>query len=436
MAPPGDGCAERYRLTPGLVGALLMDYTSAGQGEVAGKCGYVLGEHGVSESVGGLMRYRPFGTTDFQVSALGFGAMRLPQRSTDPADIDEIEAIRMIRTAIDAGVNYLDTAYPYHGGRSEVVVGKALRDGYRSRVRLVTKSPSWLVKTAEDFDRLLREQLERLGTDRVDIYLLHSLNASHWPRVRDLGILERAERALRDGRIGALGFSFHDGLQLFTAIVDAYPWSVCQIQYNFMDVAYQAGREGLAYAAARGIPVVVMEPLRGGQLAQPLPSAVAEVWSRSGSRTTPVDRALQWLWDQPEVATVLSGMSTLEQVRQNLASAERSRSNSLSDTERALYLEAKAAYEGLKPIPCTQCKYCVPCPHGVDVPRNFQLYNEAIVYGHLAGTRRAYRLFFPEAQHADRCLACGECESKCPQHIPIREWLAKVDPLLGQTAER
>ena len=177
-----------------------------------------------------------------------------------------------------------------------------------------------------------------------------------------------------------------------------------------------------------------MEPLRGGQLAQPLPPAVAEVWSRSGSRTTPVDRALQWLWDQPEVATVLSGMSTLEQVRQNLASAARSRSNSLSDTERALYLEAKAAYEGLKPIPCTQCKYCLPCPHGVDVPRNFQLYNEAIVYGHLAGTRRAYRLFFPEAQHADRCLACGECEAKCPQHIPIREWLAKVDPLLGETA--
>jgi hypothetical protein len=382
------------------------------------------------------MRYRPFGTTDFQVSALGFGAMRLPQRSADPADIDEVEAIRMIRTAIDAGVNYIDTAYPYHGGRSEVVVGKALRDEYRSRVRLATKLPSWLVKTADDFDRLLREQLERLGTDRVDIYLLHSLNASHWPRLRDLGILERADQALRDGRIGALGFSFHDALPLFTAIVDAYPWSVCQIQYNFMDVAYQAGREGLGYAAARGIPVVVMEPLRGGQLAQPLPPAVAEVWSRSGSPTTHVDRALQWLWDQPEVATVLSGMSTLDQVRQNLASAARSRSNSLSDTERALYLEAKAAYEGLKPIPCTQCKYCLPCPHGVDVPRNFQLYNEAIVYGHLAGTRRAYRLFFPDAQHADRCLACGECEAKCPQHIPIREWLAKVDPLLGETPQR
>ena len=171
-----------------------------------------------------------------------------------------------------------------------------------------------------------------------------------------------------------------------------------------------------------------------------LPSPCRQQWRRSGAGprfpTTPVDRALQWLWDHPEVATVLSGMSTLEQVRQNLASAARSRPNSLSDTERALYLEAKAAYEGLKPIPCTQCKYCLPCPHGVDVPRNFQLYNEAIVYGHLAGTRRAYRLFFPEAQHADRCLACGECESKCPQHIPIREWLAKVDPLLGETAQR
>jgi predicted aldo/keto reductase-like oxidoreductase len=179
------------------------------------------------------------------------------------------------------------------------------------------------------------------------------------------------------------------------------------------------------------VGVAVMEPLRGGQLAQRLPPAVEAVWSRSLLSATPVDRALQWLWDQPEVATVLSGMSSLEQVRQNLASAARSRSHSLSEMERALYVEAKAAYEGLKPIPCTQCKYCLPCPHGVDVPRNFQLYNEAIVYRHLAGTRRTYRLFFPQEQHADKCQRCRECEAKCPQHIPIIDWLTKVDPMLG-----
>lgn len=377
------------------------------------------------------MQYRRFGGTEFMVSALGFGAMRLPLRSADAADVDEREAVRMIRTAVDAGVNYVDTAYSYHGGRSEVVVGVALRDGYRSRVKLATKLPSWLVQTAGDFDKFLREQLGRLGTDCIDYYLLHSLNASQWPRLRDLGILDRAERALRDGRIGALGFSFHDEFPLFQAIVDAHPWILCQIQYNFMDVCYQAGREGLAYAASRGLAVVVMEPLRGGQLAQPVPPAVEAVWNRSALRAGPVDRALQWLWDQPAVATVLSGMSSMEQVKQNLASAERSRPHSLSDVERALYLEAKAAYDGLKPIPCTQCKYCLPCPNGVDVPRNLQLYNEATVYRHLAGTQRTYRLFFPSEQHADKCQRCGECEAKCPQHIPVMDWLAKVDTLLG-----
>jgi len=377
------------------------------------------------------MQYRPFGATGFPVSALGFGAMRLPLRGATSADIDERLAVRMLRTAIDAGVNYVDTAYPYHEGRSEVVVGTALRDGYRGRVKLATKLPSWRVERAADFDTFLQEQLRRLQTDVIDYYLLHSLSAAHWPRLRDLGILDQAERACRDGRIGALGFSFHDALPLFQTIVDAYPWTVCQIQYNFMDVAYQAGREGLAYAAGRGLALVVMEPLRGGQLAQRIPPAVAAVWSRSALRTSPVNRALQWLWDQSAVGTVLSGMSTLEQVKQNLASAERSRPNSLSEEERALYLHAKAAYDGLTPIPCTQCRYCLPCPNGVDMSRSFQLYNEALVYGHLAGTQRTYRLFFPTEQHPDHCVQCGECEPKCPQRIPIRDWLTKVDPLLG-----
>ncbi len=377
------------------------------------------------------MQYRPFGTSSFQVSALGFGAMRLPLRGPGAGDIDEALASRMIRTAIDAGVNYLDTAYGYHDGRSEVVVGQALRDGYRQRIRLATKLPSWQVKTLDDFDRFLEQQLGRLQTGHIDFYLLHNLNAGAWPRLRDLGILDRAERARRDGRIGGLGFSFHDQLSLFKAIVDAYPWSLCQIQYNFMDLAYQAGRDGLKYAAGRALPVVVMEPLRGGQLALDPPSAVAEVWARSALRTTPADRALQWLWDQPAVTTVLSGMSTLEQVQQNLASAARSRPHGLPETERALYLLAKAAYEGLKPIPCTQCQYCHPCPNGVDVPRNFELYNETVIYGDREKPQRAYRLFVPAERHADRCQRCRECEPKCPQQIPIMDWLPQVEARLG-----
>ncbi len=377
------------------------------------------------------MQYRPFGTTGFQVSALGFGAMRLPLRGPGAADIDEALAIRMIRSAIDAGVNYLDTAYGYHDGRSEVVVGQALRDGYRQRIKLATKLPCWRVETATDFDRFLNEQLGRLGTEHIDFYLLHSLNATAWARLTTLGIFACAERALRDGRIGGLGFSFHDQLPLFKAIVDAYPWSLCQIQYNFMDIAYQAGREGIEYAGGRGLPVVVMEPIRGGQLAQEPPPGVAAIWARSSLRTTPADRALQWLWDQPAVTLVLSGMSTLEQVRQNLASAERSRPHSLSATERLLYLHAKAAYEGLKPIPCTQCQYCQPCPNGVDVPRNFELYNDTVIYGYREKSQRAYRLFFPAKKHADQCRRCGECEPKCPQQIPIMEWLPQVEARLG-----
>jgi len=377
------------------------------------------------------MQYRPFGTTGFQVSALGFGAMRLPLRGPGAGDIDEAQVVRMIRTAIDAGVNYVDTAYGYHDGRSEVVVGQALRDGYRHRIKLATKLPSWRVKTAADFDTFLGQQLDRLQTEHIDFYLLHNLNATWWPRMKELGILERAERALRDGRIGALGFSFHDQLPLFKEIVDAYHWNLCQIQYNFMDIAYQAGREGLEYAAGRGVPVVVMEPIRGGQLAQETPPAVAEIWARSAIRTTPADRALQWLWDQPAVTMVLSGMSTMEQVEQNLVSAARSRPDSLPETERVLYLHAKAAYEGLKPIPCTQCKYCLPCPNGVDVPRNFELYNDTVIYGHPEKTQRTYRMFFPAEQHADRCQRCGECEPKCPQNIPIMEWLPQVEARLG-----
>ena len=372
------------------------------------------------------MQYRPFGSTGFQVSALGFGAMRLPLRSAGAGEIDEPQAIDMIRLAIEGGVNYVDTAYGYHEGRSEVIVGRALQDGYRKQVKLATKLPSWRVKGAGDFDRFLGEQLRRLGTDRIDYYLLHCLDSTSWPRLQKLGILDRAERALRDRRIGALGFSFHDALPLFKSIVDAYPWTLCQIQYNYLDVGFQAGRAGLAYAAARGLPVVVMEPLRGGQLAQSPPAAVAAIWAQAGTQMSPVERALQWLWNQPEVTTVLSGMSTLQQVKVNLASAERARPHSLSESEQALYVAAKAALDGLEPVPCTRCDYCMPCPNGVDIPRAFALYNEAIAYGDLPETRRAYRQLVENGGTAAKCERCGECEPKCPQKVPVGEWMEKV----------
>jgi predicted aldo/keto reductase-like oxidoreductase len=252
------------------------------------------------------MRYRTFGRLDWQPSALGFGAMRLPRLDSDPSKIDEALATRMVRTAIDRGVNYVDTAWPYHSEQSERFLGRCLRDGYRERIRLATKMPSWLVETADDFDRFLDEQLHRLDTDSVDFYLLHGLNRVQWPKLRDLGVLEWAERATRDGRVGHLGFSFHDDLDTFRKIVDAFDWTLCQIQYNFMDVGFQAGREGLDYAAARGLAVIVMEPLRGGSLTRPAPREVATLWDSAPTRRSQAEWALQWVWSQAEVSLALS----------------------------------------------------------------------------------------------------------------------------------
>ncbi len=380
------------------------------------------------------MQYRRFGKLDWEVSALGFGAMRLPLTDRDPASVDESEAVRMIRYAIDHGVNYVDTAYPYHAGRSEPVVGLALKDGYRERMKLATKLPARLVTSASDFDRFLNEQRERLQTN-INFYLLHGLNRDSWARVRDLGVLRWAEGAMADGRFDHLGFSFHDDFDVFKEIVDAYDnWTLCQIQYNYMDVDYQAGRRGLEYAAAKGLAVVVMEPLRGGALAKEPPKPVARVWASAARKRTPAEWGLMWVWNQPEVAVTLSGMSTMEQVVENVAVAGRSGPGTLAEDEMVLFDRVREAYSGLSPIPCTGCEYCMPCPSGVDIPRIFQLYNQAIMYDDLRAGRIRYQgpVMGPrDGGYADLCTECGDCMEACPQEIPIPEWLKKVHELLG-----
>jgi predicted aldo/keto reductase-like oxidoreductase len=388
------------------------------------------------------MQYRTFGRTDWRPSALGFGCMRLPILENDPARIDEPEATRMLRTAIDRGVNYVDTAYAYHRGTSEPFVGRALRDGYRQRVRLATKLPSWLIQAPGDFDRYLDEQLQRLETETIDFYLLHGLGRVRWHNLRDLGVLEWAERAMADGRFRHLGFSFHDDYAAFQEIVDAYDdWTFCQIQYNYMDEDHQAGVKGLRHAAARGLAVVVMEPLRGGMLAQNIPPAVQAQWD--GAQTlrvsetlrvfprTPADWALQWVWNQPEVSLALSGMNSMQQVEENLASASCSAPGTLTPDELALIGRVKDAYRELCPIPCTDCRYCQPCPNGVAISRVFAIYNEAVMYNALDRSRMVYEQWMSEDERADCCLACGECESACPQGIEIIEWLKKADQLLS-----
>ena len=457
------------------------------------------------------MQYRRFGKLDFQVSALGFGCMRLPILGGDSRQVDEPLAIEMIRYAIDHGVNYVDSAYGYHGGNSERVIGKALQGGYRDKVKIATKLPPWNVKERADFDRLFAEQLGRLQTDHIDFYLLHNLCAPVWPRLRDLGVREWLDQIKAEGRVGAVGFSFHDTYEVFTEIVDAYDgWTVAQIQYNFLNERVQAGTKGLKYAAKKGLAVVIMEPLLGGSLANP-PDPVRTIWDRapaessfgvppsgglpssprrtaagwegealregeapaepsaagsgsagaspshptpedgsagaspsqdgsagaspsqdgsagaSPSLRTPAEWALQWLWNKPEVAVVLSGMTAMEQVVENVASADHSGIGSLWRDELKLFAKVRKRYESLYPVPCTRCGYCMPCPSGVNIPGIMQLFTDAVAYGgnHIELNRNLYRLL-PEGARAGACTACHTCEENCPQQIKVSEWMPRI----------
>lgn len=375
------------------------------------------------------MQYRKFGRLNWDASILGFGTMRLPYKD-NVKNIDEKQAVRMLRHAIDHGVNYIDTAYGYHGGRSESFVGRALSRGYRERVRLATKMPSWLVQSPADFDKLFDEQLKRLQTEHIEFYLLHNLNKEYWKKMRGFDAIGWAERAIKAGKIGQLGFSFHDEFDVFKEIVDAWDWPFCQIQYNYMDVSNQAGTRGLKYAASKGMAVVVMEPILGGKLAGPPPS-IQKVFGRAPVKRSAADWALQWVWNQPEVTVVLSGMSTFQQVVENLQSAESAGVGVLEEGEQELIREVCRRYRKLAPIPCTRCGYCMPCPNGVDIPRNLTLYNEGRMYGRPDLARRQYG-FISEKARSAACIQCRECEPKCPQSILISEWMPKVGEVLAE----
>lgn len=373
------------------------------------------------------MNYRKFGKLDWKVSALGFGAMRLPTVGEDKNKIDEDKAIEMIRYAIDEGVNYIDTAYPYHNQMSELLVGKALKNGYRQKAKLATKLPVWTVNKTEDFDLLLDEQLEKLQTDYVDFYLLHALDRNKWETVKKLDLISRAEVAISDGRIKYLGFSFHDDLDLFKEIVDFRDWAFCQIQLNILDTNFQAGIEGLKYAADKGLAVVIMEPLKGGKLANP-PLKIKNMWQEIGKK--PVDGALQWLWNMKEVSLLLSGMSTLQQVKENVGSAKNSKIGLFNKKQLEKIDEIGQVYKTLQPIACTNCKYCLPCPSGVNIPRIFEIYNGIDVYYEKERAKELYEKM-DKKERANNCVECGKCEELCPQGIEIIKWLAKIETEIG-----
>ncbi len=367
------------------------------------------------------MRYRSFPKIPgLNISVLGFGCMRLPQLGGDAARIDETLATRLVEQAIDAGVNYFDTAWPYHGGQSEAFLGRVLCRGLRDRVLLATKLPVWLVRTESDWERLLDEQRARLQSPTIDFYLLHGLNAARWDTVRRLRGVEALERARADGRIRHIGFSFHGSLDEFKAIADGYDWAFCQLQYNFLDEHYQAGTEGVRYAAARRIGVVAMEPLRGGGLTVNVPGAVRAIWARHPVARTPADWALRWVLNDADIVTALSGMNSESQLRENLAIAGNAGARAMTDRELALVDDVRRYYEARTKVACTTCGYCQPCPNGVAIPDVLSAYNSSAMFDAKNAAAAVYRAFVLAAgQGADACLDCGECEPKCPQAIPI-----------------
>jgi predicted aldo/keto reductase-like oxidoreductase len=377
------------------------------------------------------MLYRKMPKNGDELSILGFGCMRLP--TTEKGQIDEPRATQQVRYAIDHGVNYLDTAWPYHAGESENFLGRALADGYRDKVKLATKLPSWMINTREDMDTYLNAQLEKLKTEHIDYYLMHGLAGSIWDNLERLGVIGFMNAALADGRIKNAGFSFHGLLDDFKRIVDAYPWTFCQIQYNYLDQQNQAGTEGLEYAAARGLGVVVMEPLRGGNISLPTPpSPVEEIWQRADTPRTPVEWALHWVWNHPEVTLILSGMNEEDHIQENLTIADAALPNSLTKAECDLVEEVARKYQEIMKVGCTGCGYCLPCPEGVKIPTAFEVYNTVHLFDkkvegqYMYALRLSGLLSDQESGYASQCVACGECLEKCPQQIEIPDFLADV----------
>jgi len=384
------------------------------------------------------MQYRSFGETDFKVSTLGFGCLRLPVKDAGSnafsPNVTEEEAIENIRYGIDHGINYVDTSYLYHSGRSEEVVGKALKDGYRQKAKLKTKSPVYLFKEADDFDKYLDEQLKRLDTDYVDYYIFHALCDDTWENaVVKFELLDKMEKAKRDGKIGHIGFSFHDRYEYFNKIVDGYDkWETCMIQLNLLDTEYQAGIKGMKYAASKGIPIEIMEPLLGGRLAN-VPKAVQEIYDSYPTKKNPVEWALDYLWDMPEVSCILSGMTTMQQVKDNLEYADRSYVGMLTPDDKKLIQRVQDKFKEYSSIPCTKCAYCMPCPIGIDIPVAFDLYNITCMSDELDGSEEMNKSaseLFGERFPSKLCIGCKKCEKHCPQFIEISSLMPKVQELL------
>jgi len=374
------------------------------------------------------MQYREVPKNTDRLSVLGFGCMRLPVKMQS---INEKLAEQQILHAMDQGVNYYDTAVPYHSGKSEPFLGKILEQNKcRDRIKLATKLPHWMAGSKSDMDRLLDEQLEKLRTDRIDYYLIHALNGELWERAKNNGVMDFMAEALKSGKIINAGFSFHGLAEDFKGIVDDYDWTFCQIQYNFLDTQNQAGTVGLEYAASKDLAVMIMEPLRGGNLAKTPPPSVRKIWAKAKGKRTPVDWSLSWIWNHPEVTVVLSGMNDYDHINENLSLANKAWPNSFSEKELGIVDQAAHEFRRVMKVGCTGCQYCTPCPAGVNIPSCFEIYNSK----HAFKDKRAKLMYLfqnggivtEKPSLASQCVQCGKCLDKCPQHLPIPDLLEEV----------
>ncbi|MCP4163951.1 MAG: aldo/keto reductase [Deltaproteobacteria bacterium] len=369
------------------------------------------------------------GSTGDKLSTLGYGCMRFPTKN---GKIDEKKAEEHIQLAIDKGINYFDTAWPYHSGKSESFLGKVLaKDGLRNKVKIATKLPPWLCKSRNDMEQILDKQLELLKTDHIDYYLLHSLNGEIWKKMQEMEVQIFLDDAVKAGKIINKGFSFHGPREEFKTICDDEEWRFCQIQYNLLDEYNQAGREGLEYAAAKGLGIVVMEPLRGGSLAEKLPVKIQKLYDNSRHNRSNAEWALRWIWDHKEVAVILSGMNHENQVLENIETATTAFSGSLTDIEKEILNKVGEQYQKLLKIGCTGCQYCIPCPAGVDIPRSFGFYNDRYMFRDKITPWAMYILQLGQKNKgfsalASLCVNCGKCVKHCPQSIDIPEELKKV----------
>ena len=388
-----------------------------------------------------------------ELSVLGYGCMRFTQTA---GRIDLKKAEEEIMTAYGGGVNYFDTAYIYGG--SEAALGEILeRNGIRDRVYIATKLPHYLIQNRASLDRYFDEQLRRLRTDHVDYYLMHMLTDVHtWERLKSLGILEWLREKQESGAIRQVGFSYHGNSDMFCRLVDVYAWDFCQIQYNYMDENSQAGRRGLRYAYEKGLPVIIMEPLRGGKLVNRLPETAAKIFAgytvsesrgpRSGDAGeqdkpvtySPVQWALKWLWNQPEVTCVLSGMNSVEMIQDNMDTADRTEVGELTEADEAMLRQVVQAINARMKVGCTGCGYCMPCPKGVDIPGSFSAYNRRYSEGWVAAMKDYFMCtaMRKDTSGVSNCVECGKCEQHCPQHIPIRQELKAAGKVLENPVYR